>query len=325
MNTLHEVEQLAASRGVRFTKADYENIRKAQAEARKQYRAELAEAASTATWADRFMIWYPKLLESIASAGNIIISLSQSIIANIGAPIVLVALLIVEQQRVLHGMQLFETDDNLASFGAWALVISNLLLEIIAHHVEYTHGYTAERAARWSLRLWAKNAAYRLGLSSNWKEQQLSPAAWAHGLLAMVTFAILALALGGSMRDVISQTSGAWYDAIIAIFTQSSLINMVTWAGGVLFAGAAVLTAQGLSRYLAIRTVEIRAQMTNSDDLTAVADQAAATAAQALLVAKLQNRKQAVEPVTIAVNPTPAPEQNHYEPVLARQNGNHRG
>jgi hypothetical protein len=42
---------------------------------------------------------------------------------------------------------------------------------------------------------------------------------------------------------------------------ESDLSIMMTWMGGLLFAAAAVLSAQGLSRYVAIRTVEILATM----------------------------------------------------------------
>lgn len=308
LNTLQEVEQLAASRGIRFSKTDYDKIRKAQAEARKTIETErLAEVEHNSTWADKFMRWYPKLLNAIASAGNIVITFSQSVIVNLGVPIVLILLLIVEQQRVLHGIQLFEVNVNLASFAAWSMVVLNLVLEIIAHHVEYTHNYHAERGKRWSLRIWLQNMAYRLGIGNNWSVQELSPAQWAHSLLRIVTFTILALALAGSMRVVIEQQSGAWYTALYAIVTQSNLLDILTWLGGLLFAAAAVLSAQGLSRYVAIRTVEIRRDMVTDDsDTSEQLDHAAATAAYAILVERVKKeRSKAGVPVT--ANPTLQP------------------
>jgi hypothetical protein len=119
-----------------------------------------------------------------------------------------------------------------------------------------------------------------------------------------VTFTILALALAGSMKVVIQQQSGAWYSALWAILTQSNLLDMMTWLGGLLFAAAAVFSAQGLSRYVAIRTVEIRASMvvSNNDDLQDATDQAAATAAYAILVDKMQKQG-----VTVHENFTLAP------------------
>jgi len=317
LTNLQDVEQVAAKNGIRFTKADYKNIRKAQEEARQSYELEQAadlEAAGK-TWADRFMRWYPKLLEAIANAGNILITISQSLIVNIGVPVVLVLLLIVEQQRVYHGISLFEVNSGLGAFAATSLVILNLVLEIIAHHVEYTKGYEPERDKRWSLRIAWHNFIYRIGWGDDWKEQQLSPAQWAHGLLRIVTFTILSLALAGSMKMVIQQQSGTWYSALWAILTQSNLLDMMTWMGGLLFAAAAVFSAQGLSRYVAIRTVEIQSSMvvSNTDDLQDVTDQAAATAAYAILMNKLEKQG-----VVIQANPTLVPMSTN----LVHMNGN---
>ncbi|MCA9914730.1 MAG: hypothetical protein KC496_15360, partial [Anaerolineae bacterium] len=278
ISTVEDVEKLAAEHGISLKKSDY-NIAQGVRETYMQrlQESETDEEIVSEAWLDRFMRWYPKMLDAIASAGNILMTLSQSVIANLGVPIVLVALLIVEQQRVLHGMQLFETEESLAHFGAWALVISNLLLEIVAHHVEYTHMYEPERRRRWSLRIWANNMRYRLGWGEAWAEQELSPAQWAHTLLGLVTFTILALALAGSMKTVIQGINGAWYTALTTIIVSSSLLEMMTWLGGLLFAAAAVLIAQGLSRYVAHRTVEIRAAMNQqSDEMKQEAEAAAA-------------------------------------------------
>lgn len=327
LTSLNEVEQAAAKLGVRFTAGDYEAIRRAQAEQRKTIAAEqaaiLAERGNGL--ADRFMASYPKLLASIAAAGNIIITFSQAVIVNLGAPIVLVLLLIVEQQRVLHGMALFEASPELASFGAWALVVVNLGLEIIAHHIEFTKGYEAERATRWSLRIWAKNMGYRLGIGRNWHEQELSPAAWAHGALSLVTMTILALALAGSMRAVIEQQEGAWYMALIDIVTRSSLLDMLTWLGGLLFAAAAVITAQRLSRYIAIRTVEVRRDMLgeNSENSERI-EQAAAIAAAAILQEKLR-KAQARKSVATTTQKEAVIIENPTQAVTIANNGNGNG
>jgi hypothetical protein len=106
------------------------------------------------------------------------------------------------------------------------------------------------------------------------------------------------------MKVVIQQQSGAWYGALWAILTQSNLLDMMTWLGGLLFAAAAVFSAQGLSRYVAIRTVEIQASMvvSNNDDLQDATDQAAATAAYAILVGKMEKQG-----VTVHENFTLAP------------------
>lgn len=320
-NSLQDVEQYAAEHGIRFTKGDYNKIRKAEEQAKinfqNQMEAELE--ASGNTLADKFQRGYPKLLNLITNAGNVVITLAQSVIVNLGVPSVLVLLLIVEQQRVYHGIELFEVNKSLAAFGAFSLVVLNLVLEFIAHHVEYTKGYEADGRKKWSLKIGMNNLRYRLGWGDEWKEQELSPAQWAHSLLRIVTFTILSLALVGSMKSVIQEQSGTWYEAMVAIAVQSSLIDMMTWIGGLLFAVAAVLSAQGLSRYVAIRTVEIRAEMSEqaNDGLEDALDQASATAAYAVLIEKL-NKKASKEvtvnfpvaPVAMSTNGNGAYHQN---------------
>lgn len=295
-STLQDVEQFAAEQGIRFTATDYKNIRKAEEQAKINFhnQVEAEQQSAGNTWADRFQRWYPKLLEAITNAGNVLITLAQSLIVNLGVPVVLILLLIVEQQRVYHGIELFEVNKNLADFAAVSLVLLNLVLEFIAHHIEYSKGYESEIKKRWSFKIALNNLSYRLGWGHDWQEQELSPAQWAHSLLNIVTFTILALALVGSMRGVIEQQTGTWYQALVAILMESELLDMMTWVGGLLFAIAAVLSAQGLSRYVAIRTVEIRASMTaqNNDGLEDTMEQASATAAYAILTQKL-NKKSA--------------------------------
>lgn len=323
-SSLQDVELYAAEQGIRFTKGDYNNIRKAGEEAQINFHHQM-EAERENTWADKFQRWYPKLLETITNAGNVLITFAQSLIVNIGVPVVLVLLLIVEQQRVYHGVELFEVNSSLAAFGATSLVILNLVLELIAHHVEYVKGYEAETKTKWSLKIGMNNLRYRLGWGDEWQEQVLSPAQWAHSLLRIVTFTILSLALVGSMKSVIQQQSGTWYQAIMAILFESNLLDMMTWAGGLLFAVAAVLSAQGLSRYVAIRTVEIRSEMTKQDNdgLEDAMDQASATAAYAILVDKLKKKAAKEAPENFTVAPMPMSMNGNGATIHQNGNGSH--
>lgn len=306
--TVKQVEEMAAASGVILTPADRAKIAQIQQSERERLRAIHPAARSTA---DKFNEFWPKLLAAIVAAGALLITLVQTLIVNLGVPVVLVFLLVVEQQRVLHGIMLFEASYHLAAFGAWALVILNLTLEFTVHHVEHKAGYEAERARRWSLRIWAANMGYRLGLGQEWQAVDLSPAERYRRLLRLVTFTILALALAGSMRIVIEDQPGAWYEALLAIVTDSSLAEITVWAGGLLFAAAAVLSAQGLSRYIAIRVVEILGQMAqrqteNTQPFAEDVEAAGALAALALVnekLAKKQPRPVEVKPIE---NPTPA-------------------
>lgn len=298
MDRLHDVEQFAARNGIILTPADRVKVALVQKAERERLQS-LEIGAKSRTWADRWNELYPRVLQGILSAGETLLTLSQTIIVALGIPLVLVLLLVVEHQRVVHGIALFERDAALASFAAAALVLLNLVLEFQVHYVEHRAGYEQERARRWSLRIWARNMAYRLGIGDNWQEQALSPAERYRRLLGLVTFSILALALAGSMRSVIEQTPGAWYEALLSIVRDSDLITILTWTGGLLFAAAAVLSAQGLSRYVAIRCVEIvsvmhQRQATVIDPYMGDVEKAGAAVALALVSEKLA-RKQSKE------------------------------
>lgn len=259
---LAQAEQWAAENGIRLTAADRDAISKAQvAEQRRLVALAEREAVEQTTFIERFNSFYPRFLESLVGVGDVLLTFTQTIIVAFGVPVVLVLLLIVEQQRVVHGIQLFERDLALATFAAWALVLLNLTLEFTIEYIENRTGYRTEAPREFSLRTWAAHLRYWLGWGRAWSIQWSSPAQRYKQLLRLVTFSILALALAGSMRDVIVTVDGAWYQALVDIVTQSNLAQMMTWLGGLLFAAAAVFSAQGLSRYVAVRCVEIISAM----------------------------------------------------------------
>lgn len=258
-SVLEQAKQEATHAGYVLTPRDIDNISALQ-EAEKLRLARVTTRRQPGR-IERFNDSYPRLLEGMLGVGDVLLTLAQTLIIAFGIPAVLVLLLIVEQQRVVHGIQLFETEASLAAFAAWALVILNLVLEFQIHYVEHQAGYTQSRDTQFSLKIWWRNMRYTLGLGGDWKPRELSPAQRYRRILRLVTFSILALALAGSMKVVIAQTPGAWYEALGAIFRESDLLTMFVWLGGLLFAGAAVLAAQGLSRYVAIRCVEIVGQM----------------------------------------------------------------
>lgn len=264
INTLQQAERYAAERGYILSPED----RLAIAEAQRMERDRIASLESVGTRQPliaAFNKHYPRLLKFLNGIGEVILTLSQTLIVSVGVPVVLLLLMVVEQQRVTHGIGLFEVDPSLAGFAATALVLLNLTLEFTIEHIEHKAGYMPAPDARFSLRSWWRGMAYTLG-AGTWEPQALSPAQRYRKLLRLVTFSILALALAGSMRTVISSISGAWYVALGRIIGESSLSEIATWIGGLLFAAAAVLSAQGLSRYVAIRCVEILAGMTHTTD-----------------------------------------------------------
>lgn len=321
--TLKEARELAAQNGILLTEKEEQYIQAQQQQERARLVATTPAAAPD--MATRFNRFYPRLLQSIISLGETVLTFAQTVIVSLGVPVVLVLLLIVEHQRVVHGIGLFEADLGLASFAAAALVFSNLVLEFQIHHIEHKQGYAEERGRRWSLRIWAHNALYTLGIGKTWTAQYLSSAARYKSILRLVTFTILALALMGSMRDVIDQQSGAWYEALIAIVSESSLLLLLTWIGGLLFAAFAVLTAQVLSQYVALRCVEIISAMSTAqteaiDPFAADVDQAGALALYSIITAK-QSAKAEKAAKASANKPhvSVLPEQTPVEAVVIEQ------
>lgn len=307
ITTLQAAEQYAAQHAIALSPSDRAKITAAQ-QAELQRLKALGIGNERRGWTDRWNSFYPRFLQMILSFGETLLTFSQTVIVSLGIPSVLVLLLIVEHQRVLHGIGLFEPDAALASFASGALVLLNLVLEFQVHHIEQKAGYTENRENAWSLKIWWENFAYKLGVMRNWKPRPLSPAERYRRLLRLVTFSILSLALAGSMRTVIEQTPGTWHEAIGAILTQSTLMSAMVWAGGLLFAAAAVLSAQGLSRYVAIRCVEIIASMStraavNDDPYAEALDAAAANVVMAIVADKQAKRAAKDTPKPIEVNP----------------------
>lgn len=201
-------------------------------------------------------------LDSLLIVGDWLMLGSQTLIVSFGVPVVLVLAVIVEQQRVKHGIELFEQEPALAALGSWVLVIINLVFEFQAHHIEHRAGYKIPDAAQFSLRVVAANTLYILGIGKAWQARQLSPAKRYYEVGRIVTISILTLALAGSMKtQLVSQNNKPWLEGIVSIVTDSSLMEMSVWAGGLLFAFAAVTSAQASSRYIATRVIEIRNSM----------------------------------------------------------------
>ena len=294
---LDQARQIAASAGVSLTAADYRRIAEIQTAARDNEIADEPNTSRLQQLVSGFNRQYPNFLKALTGLAEVMITTSYTVIVAFGAPIVLVLLLIVEHSRVRLGIELFESDTALASFASASVVLLNTVLEFLIYHLEYKHGYTAERELKGSLRLYGSKIAYWLGIGKRWRAIELSPAHRYQKLQRLVTFTILALATAGSMRDVIAQQSGAWHRAIIAIVTDSSLSQMSTWAGGLLFAIAAVLSAQVVTAFLAIRSREILDGMNRREQ-----PDAGEAAAVQYIMAKIANKTGQAEQIAERYN-----------------------
>ena len=265
VDSLETAMQYAAAQGIKLSASDYRQISELQ---RLQDELDTLPTAGQ-SWLtlamDTFNRQYPNFLKFLHRAGDVIITLMQTLIVAIGNPAILLLLLWVEHARVVYGLNLFEASHRLAWLGAWAIVLLNLTLEFTVHYVEHRAGYVASRATRFSLRSWWADLRYLLGIGRDWKPLQLSPAQQYRNLSKIVTMTILILALAGSMKGAIEKVSAPdatgqaahWYNALWAILADSTLLEMATWASGLVFALAAILGVQKTASYIAIRCAEI--------------------------------------------------------------------
>lgn len=313
--TIQEVEQIAARWGIVLTPEDYATAQAVMNERQRQLEAQYADEKRTgaAAWVDRFNRWYPKFLRALHGIGDVSIMLAQTVLVGPGVLLVLLMLLIVEQQRVYHGVALFEVHAALAAFSASALVILNLSLELLISWVEHRANWIEPPKHEFSLRIWARRVAYLFGQSTNWQARSKSPAIRFRVVLRIVTFSILTLALAGSMRSVIERTQGNWTEALRLIITESTLLELATWLGGLLFAFAAVLSAQALSQYAARKAIEIGAILASAidDKPRAILESVGMTGAAALLARLKEHQRQR----RLAATASPA-EMPHHEEII---------
>lgn len=266
----------------------------------------------------------PAFLRFLAGVGDTAITIIQTIAIALGLPVLLVLVLVVEHSRVKFGIGLFEVHNWLANLGGWLLVGTNTVLEFLIYHLEHKHGYQEDRAVRGSLRLYWRKLAYWSGIGRGWKEQQLSPAQRYKSLQRIVTAVILVLATAGSMTEVIQRQTGTWYQAIIDIATKSTLAQMSTWIGGLLFAIAAVLIAQVVTQYAAIRAREIMTGMNVYSQRLTPAQEAEARAAQYVL-AKIASKTGNIQADNVVKSAESVPDFLAAPPVPAGMNGNGNG
>lgn len=289
-----DAERYAAAHGIRLSPSDYERIARLK-EARIRSSAETNRSESRRT---QMNAWFLQALGAIEYFSEIVMTVAQALIVAFGVPLALLLLLVVEQQRVVSGIELFESHRSLAEFGAWALVLLNLVLEFTIEFIEQRYQEEEKPTYLFSMRLLFQRLVYLLGLSRDWKPQPSAPAYRYRHLLSLVTASILTLALAGSMQNVIALAEGTWFEAIRQIVVASSLSQIMTWMGGLLFAMVAVFSVQGLSRYIAKRCVEIIENMrrdTRGTDYESTAAEAAAIQFIMAKVAGLQAKQASKE------------------------------
>ena len=282
-----DAEALAARYGLPFTLQDRADAQAVIEQRRAQLETEHADKRTgVARFVTVFNRFYPKLLETLLALGDVLITSTHTVLIAFGVPIVLLLLLMVEQQRVSAGLFLVDPHETLAVFGAAVLVALNLISELVISYIEHRAHYVEPPQHQFSLRLWWARLAYVLGRTDHWIPMQKSPAVRWRMARKVVTIAILVLAVAGSMQTVIANIQGDWLAGIGAIMVHSTLLQMTTWIGGLLFAFAAVVSAQTLSSYVAVKVVEVAEVMQSG--ASNKAEQIAEIAGAMFLVGRLK-------------------------------------
>ena len=286
--TIQDVEAVAAKLGHTFTADDYAQAHQRAEQRQRQLEAETATQSTkqgVATLVEAFNRFYPKFLQALLALGDVLVTAVHTVLIAFGVPILLIALMAVEQQRVFFGAMLIDGRESLAAGIAWVLVLANLVAELIVHWEEHRKGWIEPARYDFSLRIIWQRIGYLLGSNTHWTPREKSPAFWARLILRCITVTILALAVAGSMQAAMNSTGAVnWADALVFIVTRSTLLQMVTWIGGLMMAFTFVISAQGFSQYVAKKVIEIVAIMQgNTDDKPRrIADAAGLTAAMYL-------------------------------------------
>ena len=205
-----------------------------------------------------------RFTETTHNLSGAIMLTGQTLISAFFVIVILVLVLIVEIQRVAHGILLFEQSENLAYLGAFVLVMMLLTLEFVVHYVEAKNDYHEELQTENSFRVWWESVAYFWGWRDDWTPRHKSPAQSIKSYSRLLTSTILALAVAGSMSGAISQVDGNWINGLQQIALQSTLAEIIQWTGGLLFALALVIGTQRLTAYVAQRASETLLEASSS-------------------------------------------------------------
>lgn len=203
---------------------------------------------------ERFLHAVPSLVGFIADVGDTLTTITQAIIPA-SLPFLLVLLIFAEAERVRHGVMLFEDYEYLGYIVAYILVIGNAFIELAIKHRHRTHDYHDDAGFQFSFRILAKRLGYIFGMDEDrdndvlWQPRRRSPALKLERLQRWLTLAILALAVGGSMRSQIIDAPGNWRTGALSLATDSSLAEFMTIISGLIAAVVIVLLAQAIVAY----------------------------------------------------------------------------
>lgn len=251
LDTFDELRTYAASQGYTLTDEDRLELSRIENQITEQQNHQIKQQKNLIVqFMDGLIQWFPTVIMGIQSisriAGSIVTNLFTAIISVFG----LIALAALETYRVALGVELFHQGSQAASLlTAGILVACNIFVGFTIYQKEQEENLNHQKQAQASLRIWWQRLRYFIGWESNWQRQYKSSASGVKRFRAVVTFSLLILALTGSMKGIIEDTSGAWYEALYKIATESTLLQMSEWLNGLLTAIVAVMGTHVLTEF----------------------------------------------------------------------------
>jgi hypothetical protein len=204
------------------------------------------------------------ILDGILAVGDLMTVFTQTVIVGFMPMIMLGVLLIVEHIAVSEGIRLFDVNETSVFLAAFGIVILNFCIEFWSVYVDTREQdrrkkYHSQKRKKASLRISLRGALYWLGIGKRWKEQDQPASGDFRSLQRVVTAVMLALALAGRMHVAIEKVSGVdWQTGLQRLVSESSLLDIAAWVGGILLTYATIKGAQRLTYYNAVRVVDIR-------------------------------------------------------------------
>ena len=238
LDDLDAVRRAVIDAGVDLSKANYQNYIAAKRGKAREIALRDAPGQPPA--------WFYQLRSVIQSAGNAILLVVMLLLSYVALPVAILGLAYAEIQRVSLGVALFDPPRA----GLMALVAVSSYLILLVVQAANRHNAPDTQRPLWSLRLWASQTAYTLGIRRQWVAQYQTEGQRLHKAIARLGWLIILLGTAGSLADELAATSGAWYEAIGNIVLHSDLMTFLALAGGIsLTAGllAALHFAVGLA------------------------------------------------------------------------------
>lgn len=209
-----------------------------------------------------------RILASLITLSDVLMVFMQTLIISFGTMILMALLLWVEQDAVSHGVAVYEAAPDKAAAAAAILVLFNFAVKFWEVYIEdkardQRTRYRPDKQYAFSLRNLASSLLYFLGIGKGWKRRELSPATGFAHIRRVITVTMLCLAFIGRTHDaiqkvsVIEEKSIAWQQGLGLIFANSTLADITVWITALIFTFAAVIAAQRLTQYIAVRVVEI--------------------------------------------------------------------